>query len=168
MGIGYAAPTPAALKWFGPHKRGLIAGLVVGGYGGAALYVGWLGAKLISSGGISYSFIWLGIFFAVVTIIAGSLLAWPEPGYVPPAQIGAVSAAAKAATTIDWAPSEILKTGQFFGLVLMFIASTQSGLMIISIAAPFGHQNVRGSCLDAGFFRRFDQCPGPGRHRSIF
>ena len=20
MGIGYAAPTPAALKWFGPHK----------------------------------------------------------------------------------------------------------------------------------------------------
>ncbi len=39
MGIGYAAPTPAALKWFGPHKRGLIAGLVVGGYGGAALYV---------------------------------------------------------------------------------------------------------------------------------
>ena len=31
MGIGYAAPTPAALKWFGPHKRGLIAGLVVGG-----------------------------------------------------------------------------------------------------------------------------------------
>ncbi len=43
MGIGYAAPTPAALKWFGPHKRGLIAGIVVGGYGGAALYIGGLG-----------------------------------------------------------------------------------------------------------------------------
>ena len=43
MGIGYAAPTPAALKWFGPHKRGLIAGLVVGGYGGAALYIAPLG-----------------------------------------------------------------------------------------------------------------------------
>ena len=43
MGIGYAAPTPAALSWFGPHKRGLIAGLVVGGYGGAALYIApWL------------------------------------------------------------------------------------------------------------------------------
>jgi OFA family oxalate/formate antiporter-like MFS transporter len=39
MGIGYAAPTPAAVKWFGPHKRGLIVGLVVGGYGGAALYI---------------------------------------------------------------------------------------------------------------------------------
>ena len=51
MGIGYAAPTPAALSWFGPHKRGLIAGLVVGGYGGAALYVSPLGAYLLSSGG---------------------------------------------------------------------------------------------------------------------
>jgi len=152
MGIGYAAPTPAALKWFGPHKRGLIAGLVVGGYGGAALYVGWLGAKLIASGGISYSFIWLGVFFAIVTIIAGSLLAWPEPGYVPPAQVGAVSAAAKAATAIDWAPSEILKTGQFFGLVLMFIATTQSGLMIISIAAPLGTKMLgAGAWLLASF-----------------
>ena len=84
MGIGYAAPTPAALKWFGPHKRGLIAGLVVGGYGGAALYIGPLAAYLIKAGGVTYSFVFLGIFFAAVVIIAGSLLAWPEPGYVPP------------------------------------------------------------------------------------
>ena len=34
MGLGYAATTPAAVKWFGPHRRGLIVGLVVGGYGG--------------------------------------------------------------------------------------------------------------------------------------
>ena len=37
MGLGYAAATPAAVKWFGPHRRGLIVGLVVGGYGGAAI-----------------------------------------------------------------------------------------------------------------------------------
>ena len=47
MGIGYAAPTPAALSWFGPHKRGSIAGLVVGGYGGAALYISPLAAYLL-------------------------------------------------------------------------------------------------------------------------
>jgi OFA family oxalate/formate antiporter-like MFS transporter len=140
MGIGYAAPTPAALKWFGPHKRGLIAGLVVGGYGGAALYVAWLGNLLIQSGGLSYSFYFLGIFFAIVTIIAGSLLKWPDPGYVPPpAPVKAGAAPAKAVgTTVDWAPSEILGTWQFYALVLMFIGSTQSGLMIISIAAPLG------------------------------
>src|SRR5262249_43263445 len=35
MGLGYAAATPAAVKWFGPHQRGLVVGLVVAGYGGA-------------------------------------------------------------------------------------------------------------------------------------
>src|SRR5262249_2253445 len=31
MGLGYAAATPAAVRWFGPHRRGLIVGLVVAG-----------------------------------------------------------------------------------------------------------------------------------------
>jgi len=145
MGIGYAAPTPAALKWFGPHKRGLVAGLVVGGYGGAALYISPLAAYLLGSG-ITYSFVWLGIFFAVVVIIAGSLLAWPEPGYVPPpAPVKAGAAPAKAVgTLVDWAPSEIIKTWQFYALVLMFIATTQSGLMVISIAAPLLATTAKG------------------------
>ncbi len=85
MGIGYAAPTPAALKWFGPHQRGLIAGLVVSGYGGAALYISPLAEYLIRNYGLTGSFVILGIFFAAVTIVAGLMLGWPEPGYVPPA-----------------------------------------------------------------------------------
>jgi OFA family oxalate/formate antiporter-like MFS transporter len=138
MGIGYAAPTPAALKWFGAHKRGLVAGLVVGGYGGAALYVAPLGAHLIEVGGLTYSFVFLGILFGVVTIIAGSLLSWPEPGYVPPAAPvkAGVAPAKRAGTVVDWAPSEALKTWQLWALVLMFIGTAQSGLMVISIAAP--------------------------------
>jgi OFA family oxalate/formate antiporter-like MFS transporter len=137
MGIGYAAPTPAALKWFGPHKRGLVAGLVVGGYGGAALYISPLAAYLIGHGGVTFSWVFLGIFFAAVVIIAGSLLAWPEPGYVPPAApVKAGAAPAKAAgTLVDWAPSEILKTWQCYALILMFIGTTQSGLLIIGNAA---------------------------------
>jgi OFA family oxalate/formate antiporter-like MFS transporter len=134
MGIGYAAPTPAALKWFGPHKRGLIAGLVVGGYGGAALYISPLAASLIKSYGISGSFIGLGILFAVVVIIAGQLLAWPPAGYVPP---GSTEKTANKQTvpTRDRKASEMLGTWQFYALVVLFIGSTQSGLMIIANAA---------------------------------
>ncbi|MGO9612854.1 MAG: OFA family MFS transporter [Dissulfurispiraceae bacterium] len=138
MGIGYAAPTPAALKWFGPHKRGLIAGLVVGGYGGAALYIAPLAQKLIDAYGISGSFIGLGIFFAIVVVIAGQLLAWPPTGYVPPAaKVSAASAAAtaKKQTAHDWSVGEMTKTWQFYALVILFIGSTQSGLMIIANAA---------------------------------
>ncbi len=137
MGIGYAAPTPAALSWFGPHKRGLVAGLVVGGYGGAALYIGPLASYLIATGGVTYSWIFLGIFFAAVVIIAGSQLAKAPAGYVAPAPpVKAGGAPAKAAgTLVDWAPSEIVKTWQCYALILMFIGTTQSGLLIIGNAA---------------------------------
>jgi MFS transporter, OFA family, oxalate/formate antiporter len=134
MGIGYAAPTPAALKWFGPQKRGLIAGLVVGGYGGAAIYISPLGKWLIDNYGISGSFIGLGIFFAAVIIIAAQFLAWPPAGYVPPA--GKTASAKKAAATTgkDWSAGDMMKSWQFYALVVLFIGSTQSGLMIIANA----------------------------------
>lgn len=137
MGIGYAAPTPAALKWFGPHKRGLIAGLVVGGFGGAALYVSGLARWLIDGWGISGSFIGLGLFFAVVVIIAGQLLKPPPEGYLPPS--GPVKAEPKPGTvseitSYNWEPSEMLKSWQFYSLVTMFILTTQSGLLLIANA----------------------------------
>ena len=136
MGIGYAAPTPAALKWFGPHKRGLIAGLVVGGYGGAAIYISPLGKWLITNYGITGSFVGLGIIFALVIIVAGQLLAWPPAGYVPPAPPAVAGAVKKpAGTSVDWAAGDMMKTWQFWALVLLFIGSTQSGLLIIANAA---------------------------------
>ncbi len=84
MGLGYASTTPAAVKWFGTHRRGLIVGLVVGGYGGAAIYISPLAKTLIAHYGLSGSFIGLGILFAVVVIIAGRFLVLPPAGYVPP------------------------------------------------------------------------------------
>jgi len=136
MGIGYAAPTPAALKWFGPHRRGLIAGLVVGGYGGAALYIGPLANYLIKNFGISNSFIYLGIFFAIIVIIAGQFLKTPPAGYVPPApQVKQTAAQAAATTKYNWEAGDMMKTWQFYALVFMFIITTQSGLLIIANAA---------------------------------
>ncbi len=137
MGIGYAAPTPAAVKWFGPHKRGLIVGLVVGGYGGAAIYISPVAKWLISDYGISGSFIGLGIAFAVVVIIAGQLLAWPPAGYVPPGPpAGAAASKAPSLTTVDWTASQMVRTVQFYALVFMFLGSAQSGLLVIANATP--------------------------------
>ncbi|HBG20137.1 MAG TPA: MFS transporter [Desulfobulbaceae bacterium] len=133
MGIGYAAPTPAALKWFGPHKRGLIAGIVVGGYGGAALYIGGLGQWLINNYGISGSFYGLGTIFALVVVIAGQLLKTPPEGYKPPMLSGGHMATANSTIT-NWEPGEVVKTWQFYALVIMFILTTQSGLLIIANA----------------------------------
>ncbi len=137
MGLAYAATTPAAVKWFGPHQRGLIVGLVVGGYGGAAIYISPLAEYLIGQYGISGSFIGLGIFFAVVVIIAGQLLSWPPAGYVPPqAPVASVSGSGGGMTQVDWPASSMVGTMQFYALVFMFLGSAQSGLLVIGNAAP--------------------------------
>jgi len=134
MGLGYAAATPAAVKWFGPHRRGLIVGIVVGGYGGAAIYISPLASKLINSYGISGSFIGLGCLFAVVVLIAGRLLAPPPAGYVAPAPVS-LDSNASARTTVNWTASQMLSTWQFYALVFIFMGSAQSGLLVIANAA---------------------------------
>jgi MFS transporter, OFA family, oxalate/formate antiporter len=133
MGFGYAATTPAAVKWFGPHRRGLVVGLVVGGYGAAAIYIAPLAKSLIAAYGLSGSFIGLGVLFAVVVIVASRFLVFPPEGYVPEAP--AVATSTKL-TAFDWTAPQMLKTWQFYGLVFLFIGSAQSGLLVIANAAP--------------------------------
>jgi OFA family oxalate/formate antiporter-like MFS transporter len=135
MGFGYAAATPAAVKWFGPARRGLVVGLVVGGYGGAAIYIAPLAETLITRYGLTGSFVGLGALFAVVVIVAGQLLSWPPPGYAPPAsqQLPPTRAAV---TTTDWPAARMLRTWQFFALVFLMFGSAQSGLLVIANAAP--------------------------------
>ncbi|HEV3144374.1 MAG TPA: MFS transporter [Gemmataceae bacterium] len=134
MGLGYAAATPAAVRWFGAHRRAFVVGLVVGGYGGAAIYISPLAKWLIAHYALSGSFIGLGILFAVVVIVAGQLLSWPPPGYVPP------SPATVSPKTVvagrDWTATQMLKTWQFYALVFLFMGSAQSGLLVIANAAP--------------------------------
>lgn len=147
MGLGYAAATPAAVKWFGPHRRGLIVGIVVAGFGAAAIYVAPLARFLIGDYGLSGSFIGLGVFFAVVVIVAGSMLSWPPAGYVPaPPPPGFVMR--KTITRGDWSPREMLGTRQFAALVFLFLASAQSGLLVIGNAAYLLKETAGAS----GFF----------------
>jgi MFS transporter, OFA family, oxalate/formate antiporter len=137
MGIGYSAPTPAAVKWFGPHKRGLIVGMVVGGFGGAAIYISALAGWLIKSYGISNSFFIMGIMFAFIVIVAGRLLYSPPEGYVPPvAPVKAAAAKRHAITSKNWETREMVKTWQFFALVIMMAGSSQAGLLVIVNATP--------------------------------
>jgi len=135
MGLGYAAATPAAVQWFGPHQRGLVVGLVVGGYGGAAIYIAPLGRWLIASYGLSGSLIGLGLLFAFVVVGAGQFLTRPPAGYVPPSA-PAGSQRQPSMTGVEWPASRMVKTWQFYGLVFLFIGSAQSGLLVIANATP--------------------------------
>jgi OFA family oxalate/formate antiporter-like MFS transporter len=136
MGLGYAAATPAALKWFGPQQRGLVVGLVVGGYGGAAIYIAPLSKFLIAHYGISGSFIGLGALFALVILVAAQFLTPPGADYRPPAAANPPTSLQPVMSTVDWSPSEMVRSWQFYALVLLFIGSAQSGLLVIANATP--------------------------------
>jgi MFS transporter, OFA family, oxalate/formate antiporter len=143
MGLGYAAATPAAVKWFGPHRRGLVAGLVVGGYGAAAIYIAPLAKSLIANYGISRSFVALGILFAIVIVAAAQLLSMPADAYRPVSS-GKATAAGSSLAQAQWSARSMLGTWQYYAMLLMFIASAQAGLLVIANAAPILNDTARG------------------------
>jgi len=134
MGIGYAAPVPATRRWVGPHQVGVMVGITVAGYGGAAFYVAPLIKWLITSYSISASFMVLGIAYLIVIFIAAQVLKWPEDGYVAP-QPTTEAGKKAAATAVDWTTGEMMGTWQCYALIALFCLNTQAGLLIIGHAA---------------------------------
>jgi len=143
MGLGYAAATPAAVRWFGPHRRGLIVGLVVAGYGGAAIYIAPLAKTLIAEHGLTGSFVTLGALFATVIVIASQFLTMPPAGYVPPAAPDSAKPR-PAIASIDRSAKHMIGTWQFFALVALFVGSAQAGLLVIANAAPILNKTASG------------------------
>jgi len=169
MGIGYAAPVPATRRWVGPHQVGVMIGITVAGYGGAAFYVAPLIKWLILSYSLSASFVVLGIAYLVVIGIAAQVLAWPEEGYVPPQPPETAATKAAAASVTDWTAGEMMGTWQFYALVVLFCLNTQAGLLIIGHAAkivkPFLEQGF--ILVAAGGFMNAAGRVGTGKYSDI-
>jgi len=136
IGFGYASATPPAVKWFSKAKTGLIAGLVVSGFGLASVYIAPLGNALIGSYGLETTAMAFGIGFLVIVVGLAQLLKAPPAGYVPPGQPPADPAAATKKE--DFLPSEMLKTWQFYILWFMYACGAGAGLMVISVAKKLG------------------------------
>jgi OFA family oxalate/formate antiporter-like MFS transporter len=134
IGFGYASATPPAVKWFPAAKTGLIAGIVVSGFGLASVYTSPLSKWLIGDYGIQHTMLILGIGFLIAVVLLAQLLKAPPPGYtaVKPASAGASSSAASAVKRQDFAPAEMLGTIQFYLLWFMYACGAGAGLMVIA------------------------------------
>lgn len=156
MGFGYAAPTPTATRWFKPHMRGTITGIVVAGYGLAPVYVSPLSNSLIDNFGVSNSFYYLGAFFTILIILSSLVMKAPPHGWIPVGNEPPVSNAKsgnnksnnQAKLAYNYSPFEMLKTGQFWSLWLMYAFSASAGLIIIGHLATIAY--VQGG-LQTGF-----------------
>lgn len=141
MGMGYAAPTPAAIKWFHPSKRGVISGAVVSGFGLAPVYIGPLTTNLIDNYGISTTFYVLGIAFFIGIMILAQFIKNPPEGYVPALPKGykeADNREEKNKKTREYEPNEMLGTKQFKMIWAMFCCGTFAGLLIIGQLSSIG------------------------------
>lgn len=129
IGLGYASTTPPALKWFPPEKKGLISGIVVGGFGLATLYIVPLSNFLLSRYDVFTSFRIMGVIFLCMTLPLAQLVKNPDKPVV--------SAGKTAKAPIeDRSVSEMLKTKQFYMLWFMFFAGATGGLMTIGSLKP--------------------------------
>ena len=105
-GFGYSTPMPVASKWF-PDRRGLVVGLMVGGYGGGQAIFGTLASGwLVPSVGWRTTFLILGAIFFVMTMTGTLLIRNPPAGYRPPGW----SPAQAAAPRVDFTTRDMLGT----------------------------------------------------------
>ncbi len=133
IGFGYASATPPAVKWFPPQQTGLIAGIVVAGFGLASVYISPLSKYLIGSYGVPTTMRIFGIGFLLVVTILAQVLRNPPQGYKPAVQ--ATTKSGKAPTPSagrDYTWLEMMRTPQFYLLWFMFACGAGAGLMIIS------------------------------------
>ncbi len=147
IGLGYAAATPAAVKWFPPEKKGLITGIVVSGFGLASVYIAPVSRFLLGAYGINSAFMILGIVFAVITLIIAQFIKDPP--------IAAVSLNQRRSNSnnnfkVDYSWSEMLRTQTFYLLWVEFACGAMAGLMIIGHLAKIVTVQS-GNAIQIGF-----------------
>ncbi len=159
IGLAYVVPIAVGMRWF-PDKKGLITGLAVAGFGfGAMLWVKLAGTwgNLITDLGISTTFSIYGVVFLLSVVIGGIWMVfppegWKPEGWTPPEQQqGAFSLTG----SVDFSSGEMLKTPQFYMILLTFAFGASAGLMSIGLMKLFPIQaltaaNVANASAIAG------------------
>ncbi len=144
IGFGYSSATPPALKWFPPAKTGLIAGLVVSGFGLASLYIAPLSKYLLDVWGLQSSMMFFGIAFLFVVCSLSLLLTNPPQNYVPQGavQAGGAAISKERAALNEKSASAIMKTATFWKLWFVYFIGAGAGLMVIGSVAGMAKKSM--------------------------
>jgi MFS family permease len=140
IGFGYSSATPPALKWFPPAKTGLIAGLVVAGFGLAPVYLAPTSQYLLGAFQVQKSMLILGIAFVVIVCGLAQMLVNPPAGYVAGAKPAAGSAPKPAAVNVT--PGEIIRSPLFYVLWVIYFIGSGAGLMVIGSVSGMAKKSM--------------------------
>ncbi len=132
IGFGYASATPPAFKWFPSSKSGLIAGVVVSGFGIAPVYIAPLATWLVGAYGIHNTMLILGIAFMIIVTTASTFLKNPPASYVPQESKKLRPEKAIAhGSGLDLGPSKVLRLPSFYLVWIILFIGSGAGLMVI-------------------------------------
>ncbi|MGH8094135.1 MAG: L-lactate MFS transporter [Chthoniobacterales bacterium] len=148
LGLGYIVPVAVLVKWF-PDRRGLITGIAVGGFGAGALITAPIATRLIQSVGVLSTFVYLGIAYLVVTVVAGLFMQNPPDGWQPAGwKPSALQTSQRAGH--DYVLGEAVRTWQWWALWFILFLNTCAGISIISQESPMFQELTRVTAVVAG------------------
>ena len=160
IGFGYSAATPPALKWFPATKTGLIAGIVVAGFGLASVYIAPLSQYFLRIWNLQNSMLFFGIAFMIVVCALSMLLVNPPDGYVPndDTKAGSIHKVNPIPVQNNSRPSDMMKKPSFYIIWFIYFIGAGSGLMVIGSVAGNGQKkHGRNGILSGGDYGHW-QC----------
>ena len=136
IGFGYASATPPALKWFPGGQTGLIAGLVVSGFGLAPVYIAPLASYFVGTYGMATAMLIFGVAFFILVSLLSLFLVNPPDDYTPPIRPDARAATiAPEEVSQELDTHELLRSSDFWKLWFIYFIGAGAGLMVISSVA---------------------------------
>ena len=151
IGFGYGSVLPACLKWFHPGKKGLIGGLVLGGFGLASVHYAFITSALLDRLDIQRTFLYIGGAVAVISVIAAQFVRNPPQEYMAvilnEENKGQTVNTQKAELNVRW--GQMLKTKRFYLIFVLFLFSSSVGLMIIGNLTRIA--NLQAGVINAAF-----------------
>lgn len=131
IGIGfvYVCPLSTCIKWF-PNHKGLVTGISVGAFGLGSLVFNPIIQLLLSSVGISKSFLTLSIINICLISIGSQFLSLPKESDIIKNTVVNIGK--------NYSPIEMLKTKNFYMLWIIYLFGSMSGLLVIGLARDIG------------------------------
>ncbi len=148
IGFGYASATPPAFKWFPASKSGLIAGLVVSGFGIAPVYIAPLATFLVNNYGLHNTMLIFGIAFFIIVSGCALLLQNPPKGYVPLENAKLSSRRKVCGNGLrDYEPGELFRLPSFYLIWFILFIGSGAGLMVIASISGMAQNSLGESAF---------------------
>ncbi len=163
LGVGFIYPSMMAyvVRLF-PDRSGLASGLGTAAYGSGAILWAPTAASLMEGVGMDRTFQVLGILFAAVILVGSLLLADPPEGFQK--AMAPETGRAQGGGAADLRRGQMVRTGAFWMMVIVFTCGLVAGVIVISQASPILQQTLSYAPAQAALFVSvFAACNMAGR-----